>query len=124
MSTVLSLIVDNLDCYEHFIIIIRSKIDFFVCLLVSKKKPKVYLVPNVLSKCPRGPVDSNVFIVSTECISSVESCVIHDDFAIPFAILVQLSPPFRYLLSPWIEKMIRYFIHTEMVRFISRTSVL
>ena len=32
---------------------------------------------------PRGPVGSNVFLVSSECLSSVESCVVHYNFT-PF----------------------------------------
>ena len=88
MSTILSLIVDNLDPYEHFIII-RSRMFFFVFtgkqihLRERKKNPKIYIVPNVLPMCPRGPVGDNVFLVSSECLFRVESCVIHDNFT-PF----------------------------------------
>ena len=87
MSTILSLIVDNLDPYEHFIIISSRMSFFFFSLLVSKfikgsekKNPKIYIVPNVLPMCPRGPVGDNVFLVSSECLFRVESCVIHDNF--------------------------------------------
>ena len=55
----------------------------------------VNLVHKVLPMCLRIPVGRNVFLLSSECLSSVESCVILDNFTL-FCYCVQLSAPFRH----------------------------